>query len=141
MKPYNGFTPEDRNAAQAWLNIQWKAGTLPRPTKCCACGQEHGIIDAHAEDYSLPFEAGKTDQYHLCFRCHMMVHCRYKNRREWLMYKLAVSRGFRFPPFMTRNFGLFQAEMLTRKRRVECTQHEAPTVLALEQIEAYMADK
>jgi hypothetical protein len=45
---------------------------LARPVKCCACGQEHGVIDAHAEDYSDPFAPGKTDQFPLCYRCHML---------------------------------------------------------------------
>lgn len=62
MNPYNGFTGDQRNRAQRWLNSQWAAGHFPRPAQCCACGQADGIIDAHAEDYSEPFRHGKTDQ-------------------------------------------------------------------------------
>lgn len=112
MKSYNGFTPDQRNKAQAWLNAQWKAGTLARPSTCHACGQDQGIIDAHAEDYSLPFAAGKTDQYHLCFRCHMMVHCRHRNLNRWRWYKEAVANGMRFTPFHSRNFDLFAIQTL-----------------------------
>lgn len=108
MKDYNGFTGVQRAKAQRWLNQQWAAGAFPRPSRCCACGQEHGIIDAHAEDYSEPFAAGKTDEYPLCFICHMMVHCRFRNRAAWNLYRAAVAGGGRFPAFTTRNFPRFQ---------------------------------
>ena len=87
MNSYNGFTPSQRVKAQNWLNKQWANGTLARPAKCCACGQTEGLIDAHAEDYSEPFEAGKTDQFHLCRKCHMHVHRRFANPQSWLRYK------------------------------------------------------
>ena len=92
MNSYNGFTPSQRVKAQNWLNKQWANGTLARPAKCCACGQTEGLIDAHAEDYSEPFEAGKTDQFHLCRKCHMHVHRRFANPQSWLRYKESVSQ-------------------------------------------------
>jgi len=87
MNSYNGFTPNQRVKAQHWLNKQWANGALARPVQCCACGQTEGIIDAHAEDYSEPFLAGKTDQFHLCRKCHMQVHRRFANPQSWLKYK------------------------------------------------------
>lgn len=93
MKGYNGFTGEQRIEAQKWLNQQWDAGLLPKPTQCHACGQTKGRIDAHAEDYSIPYAAGKTDQYHLCFRCHMMVHCRFRNKAAWKLYIDCIASG------------------------------------------------
>lgn len=106
MKSYNGFPPEQRNKAQAWLNSQWKAGLLARPCRCHACGQTGGRIDAHAEDYSEPFQAGKTDQYHLCYRCHMAVHCRFRNKEAWEIYKQQVRNGQTFEAIYN-NFPLF----------------------------------
>lgn len=114
MKAYNGFTADQRNKAQAWLNKQWANGELKRPTHCHACGQTKGIIDAHAEDYSLPFEAGKTDEYHLCYRCHMMVHCRYRNWTAWCQYRDNVRAGVRYAPFYSRSFPRFAAEHLDK---------------------------
>ena len=90
MNSYNGFSPSQRNKAQKWLNEQWKSGTLLRPSKCCACGKAEGIIDAHAEDYSEPFAAGKTDQYHLCRKCHLHVHRRFANPNAWIKYKESI---------------------------------------------------
>jgi len=104
MGPYNGFTPTQRERAQRWLNGQWAAGTLTKPHQCIACGQTKGIFDAHAEDYSEPFAAGKTDQFHLCFRCHMMVHCRFRNPGAWAKYKAEVIAGAQFAPFFKRDF-------------------------------------
>lgn len=107
MSAYNGFSGALRAQAQRWLNAQWAAGTLARPTVCCACGQDEGVIDAHAEDYGLPFAAGKTDEFHLCFACHMAVHCRFRNPRAWDAYRRAVAKGARTAPFATRHFPLF----------------------------------
>ena len=112
MKPYNGFSEQQRNDAQAWLNAQWRTGMLQRPCKCVACGQDKGIIDAHAEDYSIPYMGGKTDEYHLCFRCHMMVHCRFRNLNRWKWYKEAVASGMTFKPFYSRDFNTFAAQTL-----------------------------
>lgn len=113
MKDYNGFSSAQRNRAQRWLNTQWDKGTLRRPIVCVACGQDEGVIDAHAEDYSEPFRAGVTDGYHLCFPCHMMVHCRHRNEERWLEYRRIVEDGHRTTvPFLTRNWGRFMGEFL-----------------------------
>jgi len=95
MKSYNGFTGAQRNKAQRWLQQQWSTGALTRPVQCSACTQTQGRIDAHAEDYSEPFAAGKTDQFHLCYTCHMAVHCRHRNREAWTRYKAMVRDGYR----------------------------------------------
>lgn len=112
MKSYNGFDSAQRNKAQRWLNTQWAAGKFARPSRCCACGQTEGVIDAHAEDYSEPFRHGKTDQYPLCFICHMMVHCRFANRAAWDVYRRMVADGWRAPAFKSRNFPGFQRDFL-----------------------------
>jgi hypothetical protein len=98
MISYNGFSGAQRMAAQKWLNEQWAAGTLKRPSQCVACGQTAGPIDAHAEDYSQPFAAGKTDQYHLCYVCHLMVHCRFRNPERFKEYCRRIAAGERFIP-------------------------------------------
>jgi hypothetical protein len=137
VKSYNGFSPEVRNQAQAWLNREWKSGRLARPAKCCACGQEHGIIDAHAEDYSEPFCAGKTDEYPLCFRCHMMVHCRFgRGAVAWDAYRENVRAGVMFAAITERNFGRFSAETLRGDRGCSAAwvQREPPTILPLDDI-------
>lgn len=112
MNHYNGFSPAQRNKAQAWLNKQWSIGSFARPMSCCACTQDKGIIDAHAEDYSEPFAQGKTDQYHLCFRCHMAVHCRFRNPDAYVKYAQEVYAGTVYKPFYTRDFFAFAKQQL-----------------------------
>lgn len=138
MNSYNGFPPAQRNRAQAWLRAEWASGRLAEPRRCCACGQTDGVIDAHAEDYSEPFGAGKTDEFHLCFTCHMMVHCRFKNLDAWDRYRAAVRAGKRFPGAQSRNFGRFRGDFLAssgRRAWPAFEQHDPPTRLPLDEIE------
>ena len=104
MRAYNGFTPAQRAKAGAWMRVQWNSGAIPRPVRCCACGQEKGILDAHTEDYSEPYAAGKTDEFPLCFRCHMLVHCRFNGRETFCRYHGSIMEGDLYAPFYTRNF-------------------------------------
>lgn len=103
MNSYNGFSPAQRMKAQRWLNEQWDSGALPRPSKCCACGQTKGIIHAHAEDYSEPF-GDHTHAYHLCYRCHITLHCRFRNRAAWNRYKQLLRDGWNWQPIYGNNF-------------------------------------
>lgn len=111
MKAYNTFSAEQRNAAQRWLNQQWASGALTKPFKCDVCGQDEGIIDAHAEDYSTPF-GEHTDRYHLCFICHMVLHCRATNKRMWAEYQDRVESGMRYSAFHKRDWPSFQRQFL-----------------------------
>jgi hypothetical protein len=93
VKDYNGFSGAQRDRAQRWLNKEWDAGRLARPSKCVACGQIEGVIEAHAEDYSDPFRAGVTDEFHLCLICHTMVHFRARNPKVWSDYRAKIEAG------------------------------------------------
>lgn len=115
MRAYNGYSEKDRRRAQAWLNSQWQSGLLERPAQCVACRQDKGIIDAHAEDYSKPFTAGKTDRYHLCFTCHMMVHSRFQSARDWQWYKEVIRQGGRYAPVSNRSIGRFRAKHIGKR--------------------------
>ncbi len=95
MEAYNGFSGRQRQRAQDWLNREWKSGRLEEPTRCVACGQTEGGIQAHAEDYSEPFRAGVTDEFHLCKACHHMVHFRSRNPKAWSEYRAKIEAGAR----------------------------------------------
>src|ERR1700722_17181014 len=73
---------------------------------CCACGQAAQPIDVHAEDYSEPLRKDVTDGFHLCFICHMMVHCRHRSQEAWRLYRHMVGG---------RDFPAFQQKFLTGK--------------------------
>ena len=90
LQDYNGFSGAQRERSQRWLNKEWKEGRLPRPSECAACGKADGKIQAHAEDYSAPFRAGVTDQFHLCRTCHFKVHYRARNEKNWRDYRAKI---------------------------------------------------
>jgi hypothetical protein len=92
MNPYNGFTSAERTRALNWLKGEYAAGRRRRPIVCDACGQTEGPIEAHSEDYSFPY-GDHIGQYGVCYRCHMMIHCRFKNPGAWADYKAAVRDG------------------------------------------------
>lgn len=121
MNSYNGFTPEQRMKALYWLKAQVKAGTRTAPTECMACGQKEGVIEAHSEDYSEPF-GDHIGAYAFCYRCHMMIHCRFRSPEAWNSYRLQVRNGTVFAACYTRNFQkivsyLTMSEVLIQRRQ------------------------
>jgi hypothetical protein len=99
------------------------------------------VIDAHAEDYSEPFAAGKTDEFHLCFTCHMMVHRRFNNRAAWDRYRRRIAAGGHFAAVYKRDFGTFNAEQLDgptgyAKAMAHFVAGPAPARLVLDEIDA-----
>ena len=102
MRSYNGFSPARRMEADAWLKAGVAAGRLEPPSRCMACGETRGIIDYHAEDYSQPFTAEKLAAIPLCFRCHMMLHARFRNPARWRRYIEQLEAGAMYRPLMSR---------------------------------------
>lgn len=105
---YNGFSPQQREAVQAYLNREWAAGRLPRPARCLACLQLDGAIHGHLENYDLP------DTYvPLCITCHLVLHCRYRHRAAWAEYRDRVRSGWQAPPLGQREaFGVIRSGIL-----------------------------
>jgi hypothetical protein len=106
MNSYNGFSGEQRLRAQAWLNKEYKAGRLVRPSVCVACGQRQGVIDTHTEDYSFPF-GPHINAHGLCYRCHLILHCRFRAPRAWQSYCDSLAQGVRFRAMYSRDFPRF----------------------------------
>lgn len=100
--------------ALEWLKREYAAGRRLKPIMCDVCGQDEGIIEHHSEDYSEPF-GDHIGAYALCYRCHMMVHCRYRAKRAWEAYKEFISFGLVMQPIYSRNFVAFTDEMLSGK--------------------------
>jgi hypothetical protein len=138
--PYNGFSGPERDRLGRWQYAQFKSGRLKRPGRCTACGQDEGIIDAHVEDYSEPYELPKSVyEYALCYRCHMMVHCRFNNRRAWERYKALVNEGTVFVPFKDRKFGLFKSQHLNRWSPAVAYVQPAPERRTLDEIDGWVS--
>ena len=102
MNPYNGYDHNQRMAAYRWLMKEYASGVRVKPTKCDACQQTNGVIEPHSEDYSAPY-GDHIGQYGLCYRCHMMIHCRFKNKLGWNKYLKLLRDGYNFDG-MTKNY-------------------------------------
>ena len=84
----------------------------------------------------MPFAAGKTDEFHLCFICHMMVHCRFGNPTAWLRYVAAIEAGVRFSALKGRNFPVFRNRFLNSYMGLAPhTVGEAPAARPLRRID------
>ena len=117
MNQYNGYSPSQRLKAQKWLNEQWKTGKAQRPSMCCACGQTRGVIHAHAENYSEPF-GEHIYKYPLCYRCHMMLHCRFQNPLAWNDYKAELKKGALWNPMYWPDFDEIKETMLGKSKPI-----------------------
>lgn len=133
MNSYNGFTPSQRMKALTWLKGEWAAGRRVKGCKCDACGQTEGRIDAHSEDYSAPY-GDHIGKYTFCYRCHMMIHCRFKNPVAWHIYKQHIREGRIFAPIGS-NFALFASQSLNQKgQNVPYTQAAPRNITVLDEI-------
>jgi hypothetical protein len=100
---YNGFTGSQRMTAYRWLMGEYAAGRRTWPVKCDACGQTEGVIEPHDEDYSPPY-GDHIGRWGLCYRCHMVFHCRFRNPEMFRRYCAVLAGGNRFAALHTRNF-------------------------------------
>lgn len=99
LKSYNGFTADQREEGDKILKKAISEGKLlpPSKCKCYLCGQDKGIRHYHCEDYSE--ENILDDSKVLCWRCHMMVHTRFRHPRSFGEYMLeVVINGKQYPP-------------------------------------------
>lgn len=117
MKSYNGFTPSQRMKAYRWLMAEYEAGRRQQPTRCDACEQTEGLIQPHSEDYSAPF-GEHIGRYGLCYRCHMILHCRFSAPTAWQTYVAVLSSGKRFPAMYSKLWGAFTRDHLGQRRIV-----------------------
>jgi hypothetical protein len=104
---YNGFSPQLRMKASDWLKAEIAAGRLAPPKVCDVCGQDQGPHDYHSEDYSEPF-GPHLYRHSLCWRCHLVLHSRFRSRAQFDRYRELMRAGYRFAP-MPRNIGAFSA--------------------------------
>ena len=117
---YNGFTGSQRMKAYRWLMAEYSAGRRHKPVRCDACLQERGVIEPHSEDYSAPY-GDNIGRWGLCYRCHMALHCRFRNAESFDFYCRTLAAGDRFEPIMTRNFPQF-----VRQHTKTCTAPVEP---------------
>ena len=105
---YNGFSPKQRLKALAYYKKEIAEGRRTLVKICQGCGQTDGLIMAHSEDYSEPF-GEHIGAYTFCYRCHIMLHCRYRSPLAWDDYKRGLREGAVWTPMHWPNFAEIQA--------------------------------
>lgn len=111
MNSYNGFSPTQRMKALRWLKVEYAAGRRHPPVRCDVCGQTDGHIEAHSEDYSEPF-GDNIGRWGLCYRCHMILHCRFRSPEAFRQYQEILASGKRFVAVRSRAWGAFAKQHL-----------------------------
>lgn len=135
MNSYNGFEPKQRYAALSWLKKEYEDGRRTPPVKCDVCGQTEGHIEAHSEDYSAPF-GDHIGEFGLCYPCHMVIHCRFRNPRAWKWYRENIRKGGRIlMPYHGRFWHRFCREILSAEPEAKWTFGDPPERLILDEIE------
>lgn len=130
MNSYNGYTPVQRMKAYKWLMNEYALGNRVKPCKCDSCGLIKGIIEPHSENYSEPY-GNHIGQYGFCYRCHMMLHCRFKNPKAFTQYTQEIANGKQYAPFFKRSFPLFVEQQLNGwSPQGETTSNQTTNVLA-----------
>jgi hypothetical protein len=98
---YNGHGPRVRDESFAWLKAGIAEGRIPPPSRCSACGETRGHMDYHTEDYSRPF-GPHIYAHELCFKCHMMIHSRFRMTKKWMVFVEQLENGAVYAPLMSR---------------------------------------
>lgn len=104
LKPYNGFSPQQREKASRIQREAIKSGRLKDPNECACsiCGQDKGIRHYHNEDYSdeMILENCRV----VCWRCHMMIHKRFRHPESFAKYMIdVVLYKKQYPPVYRAN--------------------------------------
>lgn len=134
MNSYNGFSPSHRYKALAWFKKEIKEGRKPaKPDICDACGQKDGVLVWHSEDYSEPF-GSHIGEHGLCYPCHMMVHCRFKNVELWGLYVQTLMSNKMPEPFFFNDWKSFKQQYLIDKMesvKFQTSNHDGEKFLSL----------
>lgn len=105
MVSYKGFSKEQRLKMHEIFKAEIAAGRVPpaNTQPCSICGQDKGIRHYHAEDYTNP-ELHQKSVRVVCWRCHMMIHNRFKHPLSVAQYLLNIHfLGKRYAPVYRPN--------------------------------------
>ena len=104
LKPYNGFNGDQRERGDQILKQAIAEGIIPPPSSqpCVLCGKDKGIRHYHNEDYRE--ENVVADAKVVCWRCHMMIHTRFRHPLSFGKYMIDVTLNHkRFAPVFRGN--------------------------------------
>lgn len=103
MKSYNGFSGEIRKENSKLIEKAVKVGLKQdsHETTCWICGQDKGIREYHAEDYSE--ENIVEESKIICWRCHRHIHAT-NHTDNWHKYEEDVDKGIVGKPVYRKGY-------------------------------------
>lgn len=107
---YNGFSGYEREKGDRILKEAIAQGVIPSPMTqpCCICGQDQGIRHYHCENYSPSLIVNNARV--LCWRCHMMLHSRFRDSETTAKYFInVVIYKMKYPPVFHHDFKVLDA--------------------------------
>lgn len=124
MKSYKKWSPEERLESLKLTNKARSMGLLEAPTKCRCCGQTEGILHTHNKNYDVTLllvpkiinGTATQDEVNqvkevlvpLCWRCHMILHSKYRNLASYEKYFAEIKEGKQYPPVYKHNFEILK---------------------------------
>lgn len=117
MKSYNGFSPKERMEGDRLIKQAIKDGILKplNECSCVLCGQDKGIRHYHCEDYSP--QNVVQDAKCLCWRCHMILHSRFRHKEAYINYIKEVKSGKRYEPVYRNDFRILEENGIKYENR------------------------
>ena len=73
------------------------------------------VPDPQLAEVSEPF-GEHIGRHALCYRCHMIFHCRFRSPAVFRAYATAVAEGFCSPPLLTRDIGAIRSQLAGKFR-------------------------
>jgi len=125
MNSYKKWSGEERTRSLRLTNKAKKMGLLDEPKMCRVCGQTEGILHTHNKDYDVTLalvpkmidgtatkeevEMVKEVLVPLCWRCHMILHSKYRNSEAYKKYFEEVKDGKKcYPPVYKHDYELLK---------------------------------
>ena len=94
MDFYNGYTSRERDKKyQEYKRRRLLGLTPPELGPCQLCLDPSAPVEAHSEDYSLPYLWTPPAEYMICRSCHSWLHKRFKQPAVWALFKDHLRRG------------------------------------------------
>jgi hypothetical protein len=95
LKPYHGFSGEDRVRGWQITTVAERLGLIPKARQCTVCQTTAGRIERHSEDYSRPLLAEP-----ICRSCHRKFHLRFRYPDQWRRHVQKYGNGTRWFEFL-----------------------------------------
>lgn len=81
---YNGFSMDERRAANPLLRAARADGLIPAPSECSVCGTLQSDMTPIRMEFHLEDYRDYLRPYAICHSCHWSLHARFERPHRWL---------------------------------------------------------